>query len=282
MDTLRVIFDSENASDFIDSLAVNNSVSRSQARLIDEFANQKASATNSGARSDAVAKLVADLKKQADENEKAAKNAQKAAQNAKAEMEGLLKKQKASQAEFKAKESEIKAQKEATQAAHDDLVKKLASMTPPSPPPSPDNGGGSDGQIIPGGGGTFIYPLAEPFINYNNYGISTWGNLPHTGDDFAASCGTPIFAAAAGYVTHAAANWFEGGNQQVVINHGNIGGNLYTTTYNHLSAFATSQGLYVNQGQIVGYVGTTGWSTGCHLHFEVLINGSYVDPMSVL
>ena len=52
------------------------------------------------------------------------------------------------------------------------------------------------------------------------------------------------------------------------------------TIYNHMSGYTVGTGAYVQRGQVIGYVGTTGWSTGCHLHFTVLANGSAVNPMS--
>ena len=62
----------------------------------------------------------------------------------------------------------------------------------------------------------------------------------------------------------------------VLINHG--GGN--STLYAHMSSMAVSSGAYVTQGQVIGYVGSTGWSTGPHLHYEVRLNGSTVNPLS--
>ena len=61
-----------------------------------------------------------------------------------------------------------------------------------------------------------------------------------------------------------------------------IKGNSLMTSYNHLSRFAVHAGQYVTRGQLVGYSGTTGDSTSCHLHFEVYVNGHTVDPMSIL
>ncbi|HKU35885.1 M23 family metallopeptidase [Paenarthrobacter sp. NPDC058040] len=99
----------------------------------------------------------------------------------------------------------------------------------------------------------------------------------HRGQDFVAQCGTQVHAAAAGKVTFA--GWHEyGGGNRVVVDHGNG----LETTYNHLSSFNVKVGQTVSRGDVVALSGTTGASTGCHLHFEVQVNGEVVDPMGWL
>lgn len=99
----------------------------------------------------------------------------------------------------------------------------------------------------------------------------------HTGVDWAAPRGTPIMAAGNGVVIKA--GWSSGYGRRTEVRHANG----YTTTYNHQSAFAKGivEGARVQQGQIIGYVGSTGLSTGPHLHYEVKVNGRYVDPMRI-
>ena len=97
----------------------------------------------------------------------------------------------------------------------------------------------------------------------------------HSGIDFGASWGSPIVAAADGVVV--GAGWSGGYGRQVQVAHG--GG--IVTTYSHMSGIAASSGTPVRQGQVIGYVGSTGLSTGPHLHFEVRMNGRAVDPMQV-
>jgi murein DD-endopeptidase MepM/ murein hydrolase activator NlpD len=100
-----------------------------------------------------------------------------------------------------------------------------------------------------------------------------WGRM-HEGIDIAAPCGTTIRAAAAGTVIYA--GWMDGYGNITVIDHGNG----LATAYAHQSAIYAGGG--VSQGQAIGAVGSTGHSTGCHLHFEVRVNGSPVDPMGYL
>ena len=99
----------------------------------------------------------------------------------------------------------------------------------------------------------------------------------HDGIDIGAGCGTPIRAVASGRVLqmYYQSAW---GNR-IIIDHGFHKGAGLATISNHLSGYAVHEGEWVQRGQIIGYVGTTGWSTGCHLHFTVMQNGSPVDPM---
>ncbi|HSO91263.1 MAG TPA: M23 family metallopeptidase [Arthrobacter sp.] len=95
----------------------------------------------------------------------------------------------------------------------------------------------------------------------------------HRGQDYSVQCGTAVLAAASGTVTFT--GWHpHGGGNRVVIDHGNG----LETTYNHLSTASVNVGQQVSRGAVVAMSGTTGASTGCHLHFEVMINGEVVDP----
>ncbi|WP_328523459.1 M23 family metallopeptidase [Kribbella sp. NBC_00359] len=102
----------------------------------------------------------------------------------------------------------------------------------------------------------------------------------HDGTDFGAGCGTPIRAAASGVVTD---KYYNGGyGNRLFVSHGVIDGSSITTVYNHLSKYRAHVGERVSRGEIIGYVGTTGYSTGCHLHFMVYQDGNVVNPMKWL
>jgi murein DD-endopeptidase MepM/ murein hydrolase activator NlpD len=98
----------------------------------------------------------------------------------------------------------------------------------------------------------------------------------HEGIDLGAAYGTPIAAAGSGTVIYA--GWLGGYGNLTVIDHG---GGL-ATAYGHQSRIAVSVGQQVSRGEVIGYVGSTGHSTGPHLHFEVRINGQPVDPLGYL
>ncbi|ROS76994.1 M23 family metallopeptidase [Cellulomonas sp. PhB143] len=102
----------------------------------------------------------------------------------------------------------------------------------------------------------------------------------HSGTDLRAHCGTPVYASASGTVLYT--RYWGGKGNQVMVDHGFHSGRSVMTSYNHLSRFAVSVGQHVSQGQVVGYSGSTGTSTACHLHFEIYINGTTINPMTVL
>lgn len=139
------------------------------------------------------------------------------------------------------------------------------------------------------GGGTYTGPsTGNGFLNYpvpgeitSPYGWRThpiWGYRSlHDGIDFGDSCGTPIKAPADGKVL---AEYYQSAwGNRIIVDHGLKYGVGVATISNHLSGYAVGVGEKVKRGQVIGYVGTTGWSTGCHLHFTVLQDGKAVDPM---
>ena len=126
--------------------------------------------------------------------------------------------------------------------------------------------------------GGFLYPLPYAVQITDGYGYRIhplsgtykW----HNGVDLAAGSGTAIYATKSGTVTSACYN--EAYGYMVTINHGDG----YSSLYGHMTNYIVSAGDYVTQGQTIGYVGSTGWSTGPHLHFTIYYNGSDVNPMN--
>ncbi|MBB6567339.1 M23 family metallopeptidase [Kribbella sandramycini] len=138
-------------------------------------------------------------------------------------------------------------------------------------PDDPDDGGGRLSRPVD----TYI---TSPF-GMRFHPILHYWKL-HDGTDFGAGCGTPIRAAASGRVTD---RYYNGGyGNRIFISHGVIGGHSVTSVYNHLSRYKARVGERVTRGEIIGYVGTTGYSTGCHLHFMVYQDGRVVNPMKWL
>lgn len=101
------------------------------------------------------------------------------------------------------------------------------------------------------------------------------GRENHAGIDIGVGHGTPVYAAGSGYVQHA--GWYFGYGNFIKLNH-EFG---YQTAYGHLSSIDVKQGTYVKKGQLIGRVGSTGYSTGPHLHFEVIKNGKQINPMTM-
>lgn len=142
-------------------------------------------------------------------------------------------------------------------------------------------GSGSSSNVTPSSSG-FVSPLPAGIGSYVTcaYGWRIhpiWGDRRfHSGVDLAASQGTPIYAIAAGTVT--TATYGDANGYYVALSHGNGYGSVYC----HMTNYTVSVGDYVSQGEIIGYVGSTGWSTGPHLHFEIHVNGNTVNPMDYI
>ncbi len=136
---------------------------------------------------------------------------------------------------------------------------------------------------VPNTGGFLSMPVTNTHIT-SPYGMRLHPILKiwelHDGTDLAAACGTPVYAAAAGTVVSEYYN--VGYGKRVLINHGKVNGVSLATSYNHLSRFVVPAGAQVKRGQLIAYSGTTGYSTGCHLHFMVYVNGATVNPVTWL
>lgn len=165
-----------------------------------------------------------------------------------------------------------------------ELTEALRAEWEAAHPPQPDDGGDGDGDgdgdsdsDIPSSGESFKYPLPPGAVITSPYGYRVHpitGNYSlHNGVDLAIYQGAPIYATKSGYVSTATYNYVYG--YYVTINH--MDG--YSSLYGHMTNYTVSEGEYVTQGQIIGYVGSTGWSTGAHLHFTIYYNGSTVNPM---
>lgn len=130
--------------------------------------------------------------------------------------------------------------------------------------------------------GRFMWPVTGPITSRFGYRVHPIHRrrIMHTGLDISRRSGTPIVAADGGQVFFA--GWRGGYGNAVIINHGTQGSSSYATLYGHMSRIAVGSGATVSKGQVIGYVGSTGFSTGAHLHFEVRVNGSPVNPLGFL
>lgn len=124
--------------------------------------------------------------------------------------------------------------------------------------------------------GTFRRPTSGWRIT-QGFGRTSFENF-HDGIDLDWGSGTTLFAAASGRVVRVTNGWGGGYGKHIVIDHGDG----FQTLYGHMSSFAVSQGQWVNQGQVIGKMGNTGWSTGVHVHFKITKNGVVVNPLNYL
>jgi murein DD-endopeptidase MepM/ murein hydrolase activator NlpD len=135
--------------------------------------------------------------------------------------------------------------------------------------------GTSNGYLLP--------PVANSYIT-SPYGwrihpiYHYWGL--HDGDDFHAPCGVPEYASTGGTVI--SEYYSDVWGNRLYIDAGKVNGKSMTLIYNHISKYKAHTGTHVKRGDVVAYAGTTGWSTGCHLHFTVMINGTAVDPQKYM
>ena len=130
--------------------------------------------------------------------------------------------------------------------------------------------------------GTFLRPCPgriTSYFGYRNHPIFK-SRIFHSGIDIGAPYGTPIKATNAGKVIYT--GWYGGYGKVVIIDHGKINGKPTSSLYAHQSRISVTNGQYVKKGTIVGYVGSTGYSTGPHLHFEIRINGRPSNPLNYI
>lgn len=202
--------------------------------------------------------------------------ADKAAANDKAHYADL-------QAEDARVQRKIAAQLAADRAAA--AAKKAAERAAARAAASQPTGGGgsSSGGDAPGTGRAAphgaIWPVIAPITS--PYGMRFHPILHiwelHDGTDLGASCGTPIESPYAGKIT--AEYYNVGYGNRLIIDNGEIDGHYITTSMNHAERYIVHPGQHVRQGQVLGYVGQTGWATGCHLHLMVWRDGVKINPM---
>ena len=168
--------------------------------------------------------------------------------------------------------AEDKKQLASLESERNSLEARIRALTPKQVKDAGGDGGGTLSYPVSG------YPITSPYGMRFHPVLHVW--KLHDGTDFGAPCGTTVRAAAGGTVLQ---TYYNGGyGNRIILNNGRMRGKGIVTTYNHLTRWIVSPGQHVKRGQTIGYSGTTGYSTGCHLHFMVLVNGSTVNPMGWL
>jgi len=301
---LDMALSSTDPQQFADRIALVDTVMDVQSQTMDRLATEKASLTALEDHLSALRADSAEKKKQAEAALKRAQSAKDAAARAKAQLDALASEQaaqaqsvagklaaeKASLASMQAEQTrlhKILVQRAAEAKRRAEAARRAAAKKHKSTGGTGSGGGGgSSGGSSSGGssGGTtrghgfLSRPVRTGWVS-SEFGMRFHPILHywrlHSGRDFAVPCGTPVYAAAGGTII--SAGWGGGYGNRVVIDHGYVSGVGLATTYNHLTRFVRTGG-HVSRGQLIAYSGTTGSSTGCHLHFETLENGNFVDP----
>jgi murein DD-endopeptidase MepM/ murein hydrolase activator NlpD len=284
---LSIVLQATSPQDFTDRIMMMDTISRVRRAKLRELDVARVQGKAAQAHLLSVRARLASLKVQAEAGLAQATLARTTAAAAKTKLDLLY----AAQTRFEATLADRKASEVANlakmQAQSAALTRRLAARARAAREAASraargsTNGGGGAGPAPQDSGGGFLnYPVSAPVSS--EFGLrlhpitGVW--RLHAGIDFAASCGSPVYAAAAGEVILATGEAQSGGyGNRLVIDHGLHRGTDLTTTYNHLTRFVVSSGR-VSRGQLVAYSGTTGFSTGCHLHFETRQDGTPVNP----
>ncbi len=296
--TLSFIVEAQDPDEYTDMVVLASAAQRSQEAALAELQVQRADSRNASARLDAERQRVSELEDQAAAEVERQAAAAEAANEARARQESLVAEQvevvaaveaaKAAEereiAELEAQSSELEEQLAQIAAeerrAAEEAARRAAEEAAANG--GSDSGGGSAPAPSTAQKEGFLSVPAEGRLSsgfgYRIHPILNTRKL-HGGTDFAAPCGTPVRAAADGTVF--AASYSGSYGNRIVLTHGQVAGTSLSTLYAHLESFAVSGGS-VSRGQVIGYIGTTGRSTGCHLHFETREDGTRVDPMGWL
>ncbi|WP_426996309.1 peptidoglycan DD-metalloendopeptidase family protein [Pseudarthrobacter sp. N5] len=306
---LTLFFGANSGSSLTDTIDLADQAMRSQNSAMDKLTQQNATNVNSQARLEAVEAEIKDLKSKADDALAKEKAARDEAAAKKEQVDKLIADTTRLNGELQAAKPGIQNQLAAVQTSQNAVAAEIAerdrklreaweaeqrrlaevaaaaaraqgqAVQPYAPVTGSPSAFGlrhpfsSDIPITSGFGWRATPPGTIDFYGQGGY--------MHTGIDFGAPCGTPVYAPAAGTVF--SAGWAnDGGGNNVKISHGVVQGNSLTTIYYHNTSVAVSPGQQVSQGQLIAYSGTTGNSTGCHSHFETWLNGVAVDPMRLL
>ena len=268
---IEVVLDSQNPGDAMSRLASVDAISRTQAGLQRELMTSKADLTMREVRLEALRVDAERDAQQAKDNADEAKAARADAARAKASVKRLIAKQKRSlkvaednRDEVIARLKELKAEQARIQAAAAKAAREEAARREAAGE-SPESPSGELTWPIPGGGvSAYVGPRTHPVYGYKSC---------HTGIDIRGATGTPVRAAHSGTVINNSSGGAYG-NATLISGAGGL-----ATFYAHLSRIDVKEGDRVKEGEVVGAVGTTGWVTGPHLHFEVHLSGTPYDPL---
>ena len=251
---LDVIFKAQSFTELLSKLKLMNLLADQDAVIIEEIKDKK-NATLS------VQQSIMELQEKQNEQKSNLEKLVTQAEQKKTEISGILDEKKNLLSSAKADKNALIAMEAQLTAKETEIQRVLESLRYGSAP-----------------SGRLQWPTAGRLISgFGNRRHPIFGGIRfHSGVDIAAPSGTPIVAADGGEVLQAS---YSGGyGYSILIYHG--GG--FATFYAHMSSFAVGQGQMVKRGQVIGYVGTTGWTTGPHLHFEVRINGVAQNPLGYL
>jgi murein DD-endopeptidase MepM/ murein hydrolase activator NlpD len=279
---ISAVLDAKSTADFVQQSELATVALRTQTKALRDVEQSVGVNRNNEARLTAQRERITELKAAADANVKQAEVERQAAADHKAQVADLEAQVKAKAAEFEKQKADQLAKQQELEAQQAQLATDLAAIIAKQEAARRAAGKNPIGSTADQ---PFINPTSvNPIYRTSPYGMRfhpiyhIW--LMHTGVDLRTYCNTPIYAAASGTVQWA--KYRSGYGNQVMLNNGYWKGKSLMTSYNHLSSMVVHAGQTLSQGQLLGYSGTEGTSTGCHLHFEVYLNGSTTDPWPLI
>jgi murein DD-endopeptidase MepM/ murein hydrolase activator NlpD len=265
---IEFLFGARSIDDVIDSVNYLNMIGREDKRIAFEVALAKQQMQKARARTAAIRKTVAGAERVISARAAQVAETRSALVGARDSLAATRQHKEVALSELSAKERAEAQEIDGLRAVSADLAAQIRAAQAAAAQAAASSGGSTSAPSSSG----FIWPVNAPITSSFGW---RWGRM-HEGIDLGAGYGSPIHAAASGTIIYC--GWEGGYGNLVVIDHG--GG--IATAYGHQSSIAVSCGQQVSQGQVIGYIGSTGHSTGPHLHFEVRVNGNAVDPLGYL
>lgn len=270
MSGLSIVLNATSPQQFADQVAVAGTALQQQRGTITRLQVEQAETRTRQVRLDAALALVTSLRQQSAAVVAQRRSAEHKAATAQAQVSALVRERQGAVrviAKRKAAEKQRLVRLSRQQRKLADVLRAR------------HDGGGTSSDLA--GNGRLSHPVVGPITS--GFGMRFHPILHiwrlHAGTDFGVPCGTPVHAPAAGTIVRA--GWAGGFGNQILIDHGRVHGVQLASSVNHLSRIIRHGG-HVHRGQLIGYSGTTGLSTGCHVHFEVYVNGNHVNPMNWL
>jgi murein DD-endopeptidase MepM/ murein hydrolase activator NlpD len=270
---LAVVLDSESADDFATRLVLVQNALRSEGSMLGDLANDRADLAAQRATLDAKRAQIAELKQEQEQLVATIQGLEKDALDAQQAVESLIADRETAVAAVQRERDAERARLAAAQAQSQALARSIAAAARRAAARARLGAGPSRGRGI--GGGGLAWPANGRISTYAGFRINPVTGSPscHSGIDIAPGYGAPIYAAAAGVVVATTYTSWDGNT--TIIAHG--GG--MTTWYAHQDSFGVRVGEHVGRGEVIGHVGSSGFATGPHLHFDIAIGDVAYDPM---
>lgn len=280
--SLSAVLDAQSTDEFVAQSEMAETALRTQTQALRELEQINAINRNRQVRLEAIRQEITELKAEADAKVAEAEVVRQAAQARRDELEALRVEAEQKQAYIESQRASIEAQLAEADRQAQQLAADLAEVIRQQEAARAAAGQNPVGSTA---NQPFINPSSiNPIYKTSDYGMRLHPILGyyrlHAGTDLRTYCNNPIYAGASGTVQWA--RYRAGYGNQVMVNHGYWKGSSLMSSYNHLNSMTVSAGQNVSQGQLIGYSGNTGTSAGCHLHFEVYVNGATTDPWPLI